>query len=143
MSFISDTEAEALGALLSRRAMLGATAAGGLLATPLSAFAQAAASGPGDAEITVDQARQAPIPIVIPSFGAGLGEQISGVISSDLESTVRARLTRHRMQTGAVLRTSLPMSSMSACWVRKGISIPVSPIFPVRARAAIRSRVSH
>jgi len=87
MSFISDTEAEALGALLSRRAMLGATAAGGLLATPLSAFAQAAASGPGDAEITVDQARQAPIPIVIPSFGAGLGEQISGVISSDLEST--------------------------------------------------------
>ena len=89
MTFISDSEADALSALLSRRSVLGATAAaGGLLATPLSAFAQgAAASGGGEAEITVDQARQAPIPIVIPSFGAGMGEQISGVISSDLEST--------------------------------------------------------
>lgn len=89
MTFISDSEADALSALLSRRSVLGATAAaGGLLATPLSAFAQgAAASGAGEAEITVDQARQAPIPIVIPSFGAGMGEQISGVISADLEST--------------------------------------------------------
>ncbi|EHH69071.1 Tol-Pal system beta propeller repeat protein TolB [Gluconobacter morbifer] len=88
MSFISDTEAEALGAFLSRRAVLGATAASGLLATPLAAFAQGtAASGPGEAEITVDQARQAPIPIVIPNFGAGLGDQISGVITSDLDGT--------------------------------------------------------
>ena len=89
MTFISDSEADALSALLSRRSILGATAAaGGLLATPLSAFAQGtAAGGAGEAEITVDQARQAPIPIVIPSFGAGMGEQISSVISSDLAGT--------------------------------------------------------
>ncbi|MFT8956528.1 MAG: Tol-Pal system beta propeller repeat protein TolB [Gluconobacter oxydans] len=88
MSFIPDTEAEALSALFSRRSVLGATAVGGLLATPLAAFAQSgAASGPGEAEITVDQARQEPIPIVVPNFGAGLGEQISGVITSDLNGT--------------------------------------------------------
>ncbi|QDH17290.1 Tol-Pal system beta propeller repeat protein TolB [Swingsia samuiensis] len=88
MTFISDSEADALKAFLSRRSVLGTTAAvGGLLATPLSAFAAGASSEAGAAEITVDQARQAAIPIVIPNFGAGLGEQISNVISSDLQST--------------------------------------------------------
>jgi len=67
--------------------MLGAT--GGLLAMPLTARAQQAAGAaqPGEAEITVDQARTAPIPIVVPSLGAGLGERISGVIASDLDGT--------------------------------------------------------
>lgn len=87
MSFLSDRDAEALGSVFSRRRVLAATA-GGLLVSPLAAFAQgSAASAPGEAEITVDQARQAPIPIVVPNFGAGLGAQISGVIASDLSST--------------------------------------------------------
>lgn len=87
MSFLSDRDAEALGSVFSRRKVLAATA-GGLLVSPLAAFAQgSAASAPGEAEITVDQARQAPIPIVVPNFGAGLGAQISGVIASDLSST--------------------------------------------------------
>ncbi|GBR49272.1 Tol-Pal system beta propeller repeat protein TolB [Neokomagataea thailandica] len=85
MSFLSDRDAETLSAVFSRRKVLAATA-GGLMVSPLAAFAQSAAA-PGEAEITVDQARQAPIPIVVPSFGAGLGAQISGVIASDLSST--------------------------------------------------------
>ncbi|GBR53106.1 translocation protein TolB [Neokomagataea thailandica NBRC 106555] len=85
MSFLSDRDAETLSTVFSRRKVLAATA-GGLMISPLSAFAQSAAA-PGEAEITVDQARQAPIPIVVPSFGAGLGSQISSVIASDLSST--------------------------------------------------------
>ncbi len=84
---LTDDQAQSLSTFFSRRSLLGASiAAGGLLATPLSAFAQAA-NAPGEAEITVDQARTAPIPISIPSFGPGLGEQITGVVSADLEST--------------------------------------------------------
>ena len=92
-SYISDQEAaslaEAFGAnALRRRSVLG----GGLLAgagltgltvTPLGARA---ADAPA-AEITVDQARTAPIPIVIPSFGPGLGEQITKVLTDDLSNT--------------------------------------------------------
>ncbi|GBQ15467.1 Tol-Pal system beta propeller repeat protein TolB [Swaminathania salitolerans] len=93
LPFLSDDQAQGLSNLLSRRTLLGVSAAaGGLLATPLQAFAQADGTGtspgaPGEAEITVDQARTAPIPIAIPSFGPGLGEQITGVIAADLEST--------------------------------------------------------
>lgn len=87
MPLLTDDQAQSLSTLFSRRSLLGASiAAGGLLATPLGAFAQAA-SAPGEAEITVDQARTAPIPIAIPSFGPGLGEQITGVVSADLEAT--------------------------------------------------------
>jgi len=86
---LTDDQAQSLSSLFSRRTVLGASiAAGGLLATPIGAFAQsAAASAPGEAEITVDQARTAPIPIAIPSFGPGLGEQITSVVSADLDST--------------------------------------------------------
>ena len=73
---------------LTRRGLIGSGIAGGILAAPLAAFAQAPAApggnGPGDAEITVDQARTAPIPIAIPSFGPGIGQQMSQVISDDL-----------------------------------------------------------
>ena len=63
--------------MLQRRALLATTAA--LAALP-------ARAQPGDAEITVEGARQAPIPIAIPSLGAGVGEQMTEVINNDLES---------------------------------------------------------
>lgn len=89
---ISDATAEILARHLSpafsRRALLGAGAAGALLGTPLAAFAANAPSSADSApEITVDQAHQAPIPIVISNFGPGLGSRISGVIANDLSST--------------------------------------------------------
>ncbi|MCP1230044.1 Tol-Pal system beta propeller repeat protein TolB [Acetobacter indonesiensis] len=82
---ISDQEADNLVSFLDRRTLMGAgLAAGGLLATPLSAFAAAAAP---EAEITVDQARTAPIPIILPNFGGGLGAQIAEVLANDLTNT--------------------------------------------------------
>ena len=78
---------------LSRRALIVGSAGAGLAASPLAARGQQPlgargqqppANAPGSAEITVDQAHTAPIPIAIPSFGPGLGEQIAQVISSDL-----------------------------------------------------------
>ncbi len=83
---ISDQEADALVGALRRRTLLGASvAAGGILATPLAAFA---ASQPApEAEITVDQARTAPIPIIIPDFGGGLGQQMAEVLTNDLNNT--------------------------------------------------------
>jgi TolB protein len=65
--------------LLDRRLLLG----GALAAAATTARAQAPGGG-GDAEITVAGARQAPIPIAIPSLGAGIGDQITGVINDDL-----------------------------------------------------------
>ncbi|GBR02643.1 Tol-Pal system protein TolB [Acetobacter oeni] len=69
--------------LLGGGAVLGAGLAGGMIVTPSGAQA---ADAPA-AEITVDQARTAPIPIVIPSFGPGVGEQITGVLTDDLSNT--------------------------------------------------------
>ncbi|WP_367159481.1 Tol-Pal system beta propeller repeat protein TolB [Kozakia baliensis] len=86
MPLISDDHAQEISNLLSRRHLLGASLASGLMATPLAAYAQSG-NGGGEAEITVDQARTAPIPIIIPTLGTGLGQQISSVISSDLDST--------------------------------------------------------
>ena len=63
---------------LPRRTFLATTAA---FAT-IPARAQ-----PGDAEITVEGARQAPIPIAIPSLGPGLGEQMTETINNDLQSS--------------------------------------------------------
>jgi len=89
--FLSDADAQLLRDGFSRRAVLGGAVAGGLMASPLAAFAQGAPQQgvpqQGEAEITVDQARTTPIPIAISTFGAGLGEQISGVISNDLEGS--------------------------------------------------------
>ena len=71
----------------TRRGLIGGSIAGGILASPLAALAQAPAAGPnapGEAEITVDQARTAPIPIAIPSFGPGIGQQMTQVITDDL-----------------------------------------------------------
>ncbi|ASL41462.1 MULTISPECIES: Tol-Pal system beta propeller repeat protein TolB [Acetobacter] len=83
--FISDQEADVLVGALRRRSLLGASvAAGGIMAMPVGAFA--AASAP-EAEITVDQARTAPIPIIIPNFGGGLGEKIAEVLTNDLNNT--------------------------------------------------------
>jgi len=98
---ISDIEASDLVAALGRRSLLGA--GGALLAAPLFAPGQAhaqAATGGGAAEITVDQARTAPIPIVIPSFGPGLGEQISQVISDDLGNSGLFRVLPGSPATG-------------------------------------------
>ncbi len=75
------------GPRLGRR---GFAATGLLLASPFAAGAQpapGAAATPGNAEIVVDQARQAPIPIAVPSLGAGLGDQMTAVINNDLESS--------------------------------------------------------
>jgi TolB protein len=87
--FLDDRTVEALAAGLSRRGLLGITAA--TLALPLGARAQnadppgPAAAASGSAVITVDHARTDPIPIAIPSLGGdALGQRISGVISADL-----------------------------------------------------------
>ncbi|MFT8676400.1 MAG: Tol-Pal system beta propeller repeat protein TolB [Acetobacter sp.] len=82
---ISDHDADLLAGALRRRTLMGAAAAaGGVLAMPLPGFAQTAG---GEAEITVDQARTAPIPIIIPDFGGGLGQQIAEVLTNDLNNT--------------------------------------------------------
>ncbi len=88
--------------LAGRRALLGAGAAflaaapfaraqtSGSAAPGSSAPTEAGgggASGPGAAEITVAGARQAPIPIAIPSLGPGIGEEMTAVINNDLEGT--------------------------------------------------------
>ncbi len=78
----------------TRRTLLAAGAALGL--APLLARAQTAppapgaatpgGAAPGNAEITVDRARTAPIPIALPPMGGGsaLGGQITGVVGADL-----------------------------------------------------------
>jgi TolB protein len=87
-------------AVLARRTMIGATAGAVLapLVVPVIAQAQspdtaappadapaAAAAASGSAEITVDRARTAPIPIAIPPLqGSALGAQIAGVITNNL-----------------------------------------------------------
>ncbi len=70
---------------LGRRQLIAGSAGAGLAISPLAALAQQPPSGaPGSAEITVAGAHNAPIPIALPSFGPGLGDQIAQVISSDL-----------------------------------------------------------
>ena len=64
--------------MLARRTLLGTAAC----FAALPARAQQ-----GDAEITVAGARQAPIPIAIPSLGPGIGDQMTQVINDDLESS--------------------------------------------------------
>jgi TolB protein len=82
--FISDRTAEALAATFGRRALMGSGVAGlAVAAMPLDGMA---ADAP-EAEITVDQARTAPIPIVIPSFGGDVGSRITGVMTDDLNNT--------------------------------------------------------
>ncbi|MXV43987.1 Tol-Pal system protein TolB [Saccharibacter sp. 17.LH.SD] len=98
MSLFPDSEAEFLKAHFSRRSLLGGVAAGGIMATPLSALAQQ--SGGGAAEITVANAHQAPIPIVISNFGPGIGNQMSEVISADLGNTGLFRVMSGDIPTG-------------------------------------------
>jgi TolB protein len=83
--------------VLGRRSLLGAGVALG--AAPLwlagrglaqeapgGTGAGAAAGAAGSAEITVDRARTAPIPIALPAMGGGsaMGGQITGVVGADL-----------------------------------------------------------
>ena len=71
--------------LMSRRRLIAGAGAGlGVLSGTARAQQPPPAGSAGSAEITVDQAHTAPIPIAIPSFGAGLGDQIAQVISDDL-----------------------------------------------------------
>lgn len=83
---IPDDDAARLAAAFGRRGFMAGGVAGGLAATPLFApgHAHAQAAAPGAEEITVDQARTAPIPIVLPSLGTGVAQQITDVISADL-----------------------------------------------------------
>lgn len=81
---IPDDDAARLASAFSRRGFMGAGVAGGLMATPLFAAGAAHAQDAGAAEITVDQARTAPIPIVLPALGSGVAQQITDVISADL-----------------------------------------------------------
>lgn len=85
-SIISDNDADILrDVLIPRRKILYGCVAGGIVATPLSsAFAQQAG---GADEITVDRARNEPIPIVIPDFGSGNGGAITQVLTDDLNNT--------------------------------------------------------
>ncbi len=83
---------------LGRRTLLGAGAALGVapLWLPRRGWAQEAPGGAasggapsgaaGSAEITVDRARTAPIPIALPPMGGGsaMGGQITGVVGADL-----------------------------------------------------------
>ncbi len=86
MSIISSPAAPASPAAACSTPV-GGGIAGGILAAPLCALAQGSGgrpNAPGEAEITVDQARTAPIPIAIPSFGPGIGQQMTDVITADL-----------------------------------------------------------
>ncbi|GAB3588107.1 MULTISPECIES: Tol-Pal system beta propeller repeat protein TolB [Acetobacter] len=97
---ISDQEADLLAGSLRRRTLLGSSlAAGGILAMPLEGTARAATTG-AEAEITVDQARTAPIPIIVPDLGAGLGQQIAEVLSNDLNTTGLFRVIPGGANTG-------------------------------------------
>lgn len=82
------TDPDHIASFLPRRAAIGIAAGlGAGLAIPPARARQAAPggdAGPGAAEITVAGARQAPIPIAIPSLGPGIGERITGVINDDL-----------------------------------------------------------
>ncbi|WP_408869627.1 Tol-Pal system beta propeller repeat protein TolB [Commensalibacter oyaizuii] len=86
---ISDNDADILrDVFIPRRSVLYGCAVGGIMVTPLSsAFAQAGKDAAGAAEITVDRARNEPIPIVIPNFGSGNGGVITQVVTSDLNNT--------------------------------------------------------
>ena len=95
--------------LLTRRLLV---AGAGLAALPRPGFAQlsgpaprapasAGPGGPGNAEITVDQAHTAPIPIAIPSFGPGLGDQIAEVVGADLAGSGLFRLLGAAASAGA------------------------------------------
>ncbi len=68
---------------LGRRSLLAAAA---LPMLGRAAFAQGAAA-PGGAEISVEGARQAPIPIAVASLGGAVGGELTDVINSDLESS--------------------------------------------------------
>ncbi len=73
--------------IIGRRSALAGTAT--LLAAPAwaPAWAQAAATAPASAggAITVDRARTDPIPIGIPTMGGELGDQVTQVITNDLQ----------------------------------------------------------
>lgn len=87
---ISDHDADVLrDVLIPRRKILYGCMAGGIMVTPLSsAFAQqASGNAKGADEITVDRARNEPIPIVIPNFGAGNGSALTKVLTDDLNNT--------------------------------------------------------
>jgi TolB protein len=76
-----------LWSLSRRSALAGATAL--LAAPPIVAVAQTSPppqSGAGGrtAVIDVNRARNDPIPIAIPGFGAGIGDEIAGVVTNDL-----------------------------------------------------------
>ncbi len=70
--------------IIGRRGALAGTAT--LLAAPTwaQAAANAPANGPVNA-ITVDRARTDPIPIGIPTLGGELGDQVTGVITNNLQ----------------------------------------------------------
>ncbi|QCE35473.1 Tol-Pal system protein TolB [Acetobacteraceae bacterium] len=76
---------------LPRRKFVGSLGIAGIMASPLTALAAKGAGASKKeepaAEITVDQARQAPIPLVLTDFGSPEGQKISAVIASDLAST--------------------------------------------------------
>ncbi|QNT79047.1 Tol-Pal system beta propeller repeat protein TolB [Entomobacter blattae] len=102
---ITDHEAEVLSKLfLKRRTAIGAGlgVAGSIALSPLfSAHAQDDDSAPGASEITVDKARSEPIPIVVPSFGSGTGDQITKVITDDLNNTGLFRVIAGATPAGA------------------------------------------
>ncbi|MDT8873140.1 Tol-Pal system beta propeller repeat protein TolB [Komagataeibacter rhaeticus] len=80
---IPDEDAARLAAAFSRRGFMGAGVAGAYGHAPVHGGCGPRA-GRGEAEITVDQARTAPIPIVLPSLGSGVAQQVTDVISADL-----------------------------------------------------------
>lgn len=74
---------------VTRRSILYGCVASGIIAVPLpSVLAQTPQdSATGAAEITVDRARNEPIPIVIPDFGADTGVVLTQVLTNDLNDT--------------------------------------------------------
>lgn len=85
---LADLAADQRGLARRQAIALAGGVFGGIAAMPLLAPAARAQAGnpnaPGAAEISVAGARQEPIPIAIPSFGPGLGDQITSVINNDL-----------------------------------------------------------
>ncbi len=69
--------------ILGRRGALAGTVT--LLAAPAAARAAANTPAAPSAAITVDRARTDPIPIGIPTLGGELGDQVTGVITNNLQ----------------------------------------------------------
>lgn len=119
-----------------RRKMIGGLGIAGVMASPLSVLAAHMPKKNDSApEITVDQARQAPIPLVLTDFGSSEGQKISAVIAADLASTGLFRVV-----SGGFLPSEAPPDFAS--YTRRGVrAIVTGAIKVVGAEVTVEMRL--